>query len=447
MLALAAGAGPTLLAACGGGTGTTSSSGPKSLSILQWSHFVPRYDKWFDPFVQQWGSKNNVHVRVDHIDNSLIPARTAAEINAGSGHDLIEWIVPASQYETAVVDVSDVVKQIESKYGSQIDYCKMSSYNPVTHKYYGFCHGYAADPGDYLKSLYTDVGLPNGPTTYDELLTYGTEIYKKKGVRVGLGMSAEVDSNMAARAMIWSFGGSIQDAQGNVVFNSPETVAAVEYMVKLFKQSESSEVFSWTAASNNQGLVAGQLNYILNSISAYRTAQRTRPDIADDIFFVPALKGPSGQGVASEHVVYSYIIPKFSKNVDTAKQFLVDYVGSYHDSVYQSELYNFPAFKNTPAQKSLFGSGGWLDNDPFGSKPASKLAVLKTAPQWSTNVGHPGPSNAAIGEIFTSAVLPNMMASAAKGSETPAQAVASAEAQIKSIFAKWRSKGLVGGSR
>ena len=29
---------------------------------------------------------------------------------------------------------------------------------------------------------------------------------------------------------MWSFGGSIQDENENVVLNSPETVAAVEYM-------------------------------------------------------------------------------------------------------------------------------------------------------------------------------------------------------------------------
>jgi multiple sugar transport system substrate-binding protein len=31
---------------------------------------------------------------------------------------------------------------------------------------------------------------------------------------------------MAGRAILWSFGGSIQDANEKVVINSPETVAA-----------------------------------------------------------------------------------------------------------------------------------------------------------------------------------------------------------------------------
>jgi len=164
--------------------------------------------------------------------------------------------------------------------------------------------------------------MPNGPATYDDLLTGGTQIMRGQHVRMGIGMSPEVDSNMAARALIWSYGGSIQDAQAKVVLNSPEVVDAVAYMTKLFKQTMTDEVFGWTAASNNQGLVAGQLSYILNSISAYRTAQATSASVADDIFFVPALKGPGGKGLASQHVVRSYLVPKWAANVDKIKQFL-----------------------------------------------------------------------------------------------------------------------------
>ncbi|PYU35851.1 MAG: sugar ABC transporter substrate-binding protein, partial [Acidobacteria bacterium] len=53
----------------------------KTLKILQWSHFVPGYDKWFDGvFTKEWGQKNNINVVVDHISLNEIPARAAAEV-------------------------------------------------------------------------------------------------------------------------------------------------------------------------------------------------------------------------------------------------------------------------------------------------------------------------------------------------------------------------------
>src|SRR5215510_9287793 len=37
-----------------------------TLRILQWSHFIPAYDAWFDnKFVKDWGDKNGVKVLVD----------------------------------------------------------------------------------------------------------------------------------------------------------------------------------------------------------------------------------------------------------------------------------------------------------------------------------------------------------------------------------------------
>ena len=96
---LAAGVGPTIFIPRQAGAAA------KELKILQWAHFVPRYDKeWFDSFAKQWGKANGVKVTVDHIHISQIGARTSAEMAAGKGHDLIEWIFPPAQFEPSVVD-------------------------------------------------------------------------------------------------------------------------------------------------------------------------------------------------------------------------------------------------------------------------------------------------------------------------------------------------------
>src|SRR3989442_14262859 len=60
-----------------------------TLRILQWSHFIPAYDAWYDRFAKEWGDKNGVKVRVDHIPHLDIPARMAAELAAGAGHAIM----------------------------------------------------------------------------------------------------------------------------------------------------------------------------------------------------------------------------------------------------------------------------------------------------------------------------------------------------------------------
>jgi len=415
------------------------------LKILQWSHFVPAYDAWFDAFAQAWGEANDVSVTVDHINTAEIPATIAGEISASEGHDLVEHISSLAQYEKAMLDMTDLVEEAATRNGAQLDMCKRNSFNPTTGSYYGFVHGYAPDPADYRKSLWEAAGFPNGPATYQELLDGGTKIFQEQGIQMGIGMSNEIDSRMAAQTMIWAHGGAVQDENENVTINSPETVAAVDYMANLFKSAMTEEVFSWDAASNNQLLIAGQASYILNSISAYRTAQENTPDVAADIFFGTPLQGPAGaeRARAHGHAVFNYQIPAHSQNSDTAKEFILHLVSNYGEASNQSKFYNFPAFANLAPE--LKAEGGWLDNDPYGSQPPDKLAVLKTADEWTVNLGWPGPANAAIGEIFALPIIPNMMARAARGEQTAAESVAQAETEINEIFTKWRGEGLMGG--
>lgn len=459
--------GATLLSACAGnGLGTTTTTaartttsaggvagGPQTsfveptqslsgeLNILLWSHFVPDHDTWFDPFVREWGEQVGVEVNVDHIGVADVPAAIASEIQSGQPeHDLMQYIAVLSQHEPSVVDMADVVAEAENRYGEMLDLTRRSSLNPNTGKYYGYAPAWVPDPGDYRRSLWEPVGFPDGPRTWDDLLQGGSEIFENEGVQLGLGMSQEIDSNMAMRALLWSFGASIQDAGESVVLNSDATIAAVEYMNELYERAMTPEVFAWNAASNNQGINAGELSYILNSISAFRTAQDEGLEVAEDIFFSPALEGPETAIVAS-HVMYNWIIPDSPDvNVAAAQEFLLHYTENLAPVTWHSKLYDFPAFPDQVPELD-----NWLADDPFGSQPADKLAVLADATDWATNIGHPGPANPAVGQIFGESIIPVMFAEAAQGNKTPAEAVADAESQINAIFDDWRGRGLIGG--
>jgi maltose-binding protein MalE len=444
-----------VLAACGGDEETVEGPTGKapsvkfnepdtqlsgSLKILLWSHFVPRHDKWFDKFAQDWGSKVGVDVTVDHIEVTGIPARVASEISAKSGHDVIQFIAPLPQFEPSVVDMTDVTQEAQRRYGKQIPLCYKSSFNPTTEKFFAYSPGWVPDPGNYRKSMWEKAGFPNGPKTWDELREGGSKIKSDQGIQLGIGMSQEIDSDMVGRSLMWSYGGAMQDENENVTINSPETVAAVAFMKELYEGAMTDEVFAWNPASNNQGMVGGKLSYIVNSISAYRTTQKVNPQQANDTHFVQALEGPA-DALAAQHVMYNWIVPKHAENVDAAKEFLLHYTENYARATWESELYDFPAFPRRVPKLN-----DWLDNDPFGSEPPDKLAVLKSALDWSTNVGRHGNANTAVGEVFGTFIVPNMYARAARGRQTPEESVARAESEIKPIFAKWERQGLIGGA-
>jgi len=404
----------------------------KTLKIIQWSHFVPGYDKWFDGvFTKEWGQKNDTEVVVDHIAIGEINARAAAEVAARKGHDLFMFLAPPAAYEKQVIDHKEVYQEVEKKHGKMIALAEKSTLNPKTKKYFAFSDSYVPDPGNYRKDLWEKVGYPNGPDTYEDLRVGGKKIKDQFGNPVGIGLSQELDSNMAMRGLLWSFGGAEQDAEGNVTIYSKQTIDAITYVRDLYKQAMTPEVFTWDPSSNNRGILAGKLSFVDNAISVTRTAEKDNPDMSAKIFLTPALKGPVRR-IAAEHVMDCYVIWDFAENKDGAKRFLIDYLDNFGAAFKASEFYNFPCFPKTVPDLAA-----QISNDPKANPP-DKYKVLANVLDWATNVGYPGYATAAIDEVFNTFVIPTMFAKAAQDVLSPEDSARAAEKEIKRIFDKWK---------
>jgi multiple sugar transport system substrate-binding protein len=404
----------------------------KTLKIVQWSHFVPGYDKWFDnTYTKEWGAKNDTNVVVDHIAIGEINARAAAEVAAKKGHDLFMFLSPPAAYEKQVIDHGEIYQEVEKKHGKKVDLAYKSTFDPKTKKYFAFSDSYVPDPGNYRQDLWAKVGYPKGPDTWDDLRIGGKKIKDQFGNPVGVGLSQELDTNMAVRALLWSFGGAEQDENGNVVISSKQTLDAIKYMKALYKDCETPEVFTWDPSSNNRGILAGKLSYVANAISVTRSAEKDNPEMSKAIMVGQALKGPVRR-IAAEHVMDCYVVWDFAENKDGAKKFLVDYIDNFGAAFKASEFYNFPCFPSTvPDLKSQ------LANDPK-AVPPDKYAVLGNVLEWATNVGYPGFATAGIDEVFNTFVLPTMFARAAREESTPEEAMKAAETEIRRIFDKWK---------
>ncbi len=403
----------------------------KTLKIVQWSHFVPGYDRWFDnTFTKEWGTKNDTHVVVDHISTAEINARAAAEVAAKRGHDLFMFNSPPAAYEKQVIDHREIAEEVQRKHGQMIPLALKSTFNPRSKKFFAFSDSYVPDPGNYRQDLWSQVGFPNGPDTYDDLLAGGKRIKQQFGNPVGIGLSQELDTNMAVRAILWSFGGAEQNEAGEITLESKETIDAVKYVRELYQQCETPEVFSWDTASNNRGILSGKLSFVQNAISVTRSAEKENPRMAANIQLTPALKGPVRR-IAAEHVMGCYVIWNFAENKDGAKRFLADLVDNFESAFKASEFYNFPCFPSTvPNLNQLIG------DDPK-AVPRDKYKVLGTALDWATNIGYPGFASAPIDEVFNTFVLPTMFAKAARDEMKPEEAVRAAHNELQRIFAKW----------
>jgi len=438
------GAAGTLLVVYGGAAAKTAAAGvPKfrrkelagTLRIIQWSHFVPAYDKWFDNiYIKRWGQANDTEVLVDHINQADIPARAAAEVAAQSGHDIFFFLTPPAAYEDQVINHAEIVQEVNKKRGKMKEVALKSTYNPRTKKFFAFSDNYVPDPANYRTDLWGEVGLK--PTSWENVLKAAPKL-RAMGHPIGIGMSNEIDSNIALMALMACHGSFIQNKDQRVVLNSKETVAALKYMRALFRTGMSNEVFAWTASSNNQAMVAGRLSMAMNAISITRTAELTNPDLASKIELLPIPRGPNGR-LGLEHVMGAYVVWKFAKNKTAAQKFLADLEIKYIGAFENSKFYNFPSW---PA--SVPNIARRVERDPVAKPPGKYKVLAEIADKYTLNPGYPGNTNAAIDEIINKFMIPQMFAEVAQGKRTPEEAAKIYDRSFRGIFQRWRNLGKV----
>jgi len=407
----------------------------KKLTILQWQHFVPGYDEWFNKtYIKEWGQANDTEVTVDNIAGGQVSTRAAAEASAKKGHDLFMHLNPNPVYEELVIDHREVYEEVERKWGKPIDLAIKSTYNPKTKKYFGFSDMYVPDPINYRKDLWDEAGM--NPDSWDNIRKGGAKIRKARGIPVGIGLANELDTAMAIRAMMYANGASEQDAEGNLTIKSKATLDTLKFAKAMYQESMEAEVLSWDISSNNRAMLAGTISIALNAISITRGGENAKNPIHKDIWLNKAAKGKVRQ-MGLEHVMSVYQIWEFAENKEGAKKFLVDLISNYQRAFDASEFYNFPCFlKTVPNLQEQIKKDSKAD-------PPDKYAVLGDSLKWATNVGYPGYAHAAIGEIFETWVLNTMFAEAATGNQTPEAALDRAHKKCEAIWKKWKDRKLI----
>src|SRR5881296_1181340 len=372
-----------------------------TLRILQWSHFIPAYDAWFDKFAKEWGDQNGVKVRVDHIPHLELPARMAAEFAAGAGHDIIHngSSILTRLYYKSLVDIADIYEQAGKKHGGWIPAARPLV--SVEGREYGMPMFYILLPMLWRKDLFDQAGL-KPPDTW-ELARVAARTLKPKGHPTGIQFSQCADANLNWRSLLFSFGGAESDVSGeNILIDSKETREALRFAKALFDEGMTPEVFSWDDASDNRYLASGVASWIHDAISAYRTTEDTNPAVFENTSIGLEPQGAGGKRVSVANA-NAYAIWKFSKNPQAAKELLIHFMDSGKEGMTQSRGYNMP-YLLADAQKPM---------PVIGADP--KMQILQDFPKIVAFYGYPGPFTTPIQEVVNLFVLPDMFTRVARG--------------------------------
>ena len=406
-----------------------------SLSIVQWTHVIAGFDVWFDRWAADWGTRNDIAVKVDHISMTRLPALVASEAAAQKGHDIVNFLAPPVAYEDKVIDHGSIVRAVERVVGPYGKLGRQSTYNPRRRTYFGISDTYVPAPALWRQDLWNAVG--ESPATWEHVRAAAPAL-KSAGYPLGIGLSNEPDSNLVLLDLMAAFGSFLQDEKNVLAIDSPATVEAVAFMADLQRRGQTDEVFGWNQASNNQLVFSGRGSLIVNAISAVRMAEDLQLPVADNLWIWPLPAGPHGR-LALPQSTSVYSIWKFATNRETAEKFLVDLCAAAEQTTLASKLYSFPSFPGAFPPERLRKAAA-ADTHP----PRGKYSILATvAPRDTCNAGYPGTSNAAVNETLDRFLIPKMFAQVSQGKLSAKSSVRSTAAEMKQVWAKWKAAGKV----
>ncbi len=392
----------------------------QTVSIMHWSHFVPAYNPELERQVATWAAQRGVAARVDFIAYRDIPARLAAEAEARRGHDIVQLrVFDTALYRRHLVPLDDVAEALERESGPWLSLARYLAF--LDNRWYGIPWYYWSFPATINTEHWGRIGMGSANVAALDWSGFleAAERLHRLGAPVGMAISQTFDANDALYPLLWSFGARTVDERGNVVIDSAETAAAVEYAKRLFRFMPR-EVLGWDDAANNRFMLAGAGSWTPNAPSIWAVAKLQRLPIAEKIDHVPMPRGPKGRFRSASTLALG--IWRFSPNVELAKD-LIRFLlrpENYGRQVEASMGYNQPFLRRLREHPYWRGERVLRFYEPS----REQLAV----PGW------PGPAGEAAQLVYTAFVIPVMFAKAVTGEMSTAEVIRWADRELRARY-------------
>jgi len=293
------------------------------IRVLRWKQFIKSEYDSFAELTRKFVAQSGIKVRLDTESWEDIRPKAAVAANVGAGPDLIIGTLDdPHKFPDQLIDMTDLANYLGTKYGGWYDVAKR--YGVRGERWIALPQGAAGGTMNYRISHLRAAGFETFPKDTDGFLKL-CEALKKNGTPPGYALGhATGDANGWVHWCLWSHGGKMVDDKSNVAVDSAETVAALEYAMKLY-DTFIPGVLSWQDPSNNKAFLAGDIALTLNGISIY-TVAKTSSDpalqaIAKDMDHANLPIGPVGRPTELQLVLVAYAY-KYSKYPKAVKEYL-----------------------------------------------------------------------------------------------------------------------------
>jgi len=394
------------------------------LRVLRWKRFVQGdEDKWLEN-TKLFTKKTGVEVRVDSEGWEDVRPKAAVAANVGSGPDIIiSTFEDAHQYPDKLVDVTDVCNYLGGKYGGWYDVCK--DYCTDKGKWIAVPMGCAGNAIVHRVSHMKQVGFEEFPKDTAGFLKL-CQALKAKGLPpAGFALgNATGDGNVWCHWLVWAFGGKMVDAKNNVVIDSPETIAALEYGKQLY-QTFVPGTLSWLDPNNNKAFLDEQIGVTANGISIYYAAKTSKDAkmnaLAQDIGHANFPIGPVGKPTEL-NLFFPMMLFKYSKYKNAAKAYLAFMMEKEQYEPWQQAALGYVSHPLKAYEKNPL----WT-SDPKNLPYSNSMKVMLPN-------GYAGTMGYASAATMADFIMVNMVAEAVSGAKTPKEAAERAKQRAERYY-------------
>jgi multiple sugar transport system substrate-binding protein len=361
-----------------------------SIRVLRWKQFVQGdIDAW-TALTKKFVDQTGIQVRVDTESWEDIRPKAAVAATVGAGPDLIIGTNDdPHKFADKLLDVTDLADYLGAKYGGWYDVCRR--YGMRGSQWIALPQGAPGACLNYRISHLRKAGFEEFPADLPSFLKL-CQALKKNGTPAGFALGhATGDANAWTHWLVWSHGGKMVDEKNNVVIDSPETIAALEYAKQLYETFVPGTL-SWQDPSNNKAFLAGELSLTNNGISIYTVAKNSKDEaqlaIAKDMDHAKQWPvGPVGKRTEQDLILQAYAF-KHTKYPNAVKEYLRfmwekeqyepwqqasnGYITQPLRAYEENPIWTSDP-KNTPYRDVLKGA---LDNGYSGALGAASAAVM-----------------------------------------------------------------------
>jgi multiple sugar transport system substrate-binding protein len=252
----------------------------------------------------------------------------------------------------------------------------------------------------------------------------------------GMTVNKSGDAHGLITTVFQAFGGRAVDETGKkVTFNSPETVAGIQWLADIYSKPDFKKVLpagveSWTDPTNNEAYLAGKVAMTVNAPSVYAKARADKNPVFENTAWINFPTSNDGKFELGSGGNQWFTIFKGAKNADGAKQVIMYVL----DPATFAPLSKLGGGLVMPAYEKA-----WTDDLLAYDANFPNLKNIMFNPNDYTGFAFPSQTNAAIDAAFATGFLSALMADVISGKSSAADAVKQYDQQIKDIF---NEKGL-----